>query len=44
MTDLQWRVGEGHDTHRTIAGRPLKLGGVEITDAETGLDGHSDAD
>jgi 2-C-methyl-D-erythritol 2,4-cyclodiphosphate synthase len=38
------RVGEGHDTHRTIPGRPLMLGGVHIADAPFGLDGHSDAD
>jgi len=38
------RIGEGHDTHRTIAGRPLIIGGVHITDADFGLDGHSDAD
>lgn len=38
-----FRVGEGHDTHRTIAGRPLVLGGVTV-DSDFGLDGHSDAD
>lgn len=38
------RIGEGHDTHRTISGRPLILGGVRISDAGFGLDGHSDAD
>lgn len=38
-----YRVGEGQDTHRTIGGRPLILGGVRI-DSDTGLDGHSDAD
>lgn len=38
------RVGEGHDTHRTISGRPLIIGGVHVTDSEFGLDGHSDAD
>ena len=38
------RVGEGHDTHRTILGRPLIIGGVLISDAGFGLDGHSDAD
>lgn len=38
------RVGEGHDTHRTISGRPLIIGGVSISDATFGLDGHSDAD
>ncbi len=37
------RVGEGHDTHRTIGGRPLVLGGV-VVESEFGLDGHSDAD
>jgi len=49
MTDdnegvINLRVGEGHDTHRTIVGRPLILGGVHIADAVFGLDGHSDAD
>lgn len=38
------RIGEGHDTHRTIVGRPLVIGGVTITDTHFGLDGHSDAD
>ena len=42
LSDL--RVGEGHDTHRTTADRPLIIGGVQITDAAFGLDGHSDAD
>jgi 2-C-methyl-D-erythritol 2,4-cyclodiphosphate synthase len=40
----EFRIGEGHDTHRTIAGRPLIVGGVHIADAGFGLDGHSDAD
>ncbi|MFM7058126.1 MAG: 2-C-methyl-D-erythritol 2,4-cyclodiphosphate synthase [Planctomycetota bacterium] len=44
MHPASLRVGEGHDTHRTIAGRPLLLGGVLIDDAPFGLDGHSDAD
>jgi len=38
-----YRIGEGHDVHRTVEGRPLILGGVDIT-APFGLDGHSDAD
>ncbi|MBX3436382.1 MAG: 2-C-methyl-D-erythritol 2,4-cyclodiphosphate synthase [Planctomycetaceae bacterium] len=38
-----FRVGLGHDTHRTTAGKPLLLGGVEIP-SDFGLDGHSDAD
>ncbi len=37
------RVGIGYDVHRTIANRPLILGGVRI-DSPFGLDGHSDAD
>ncbi|MDG1896215.1 MAG: 2-C-methyl-D-erythritol 2,4-cyclodiphosphate synthase [Fuerstiella sp.] len=37
------RVGEGHDVHRTVAGRPLILGNV-VVDCDFGLDGHSDAD
>ena len=38
-----FRIGEGHDIHRTVQDRPLILGGVAI-DAPFGLDGHSDAD
>ena len=37
------RVGIGYDLHRTIAGRPLVLGGVQVPH-DLGLDGHSDAD
>jgi 2-C-methyl-D-erythritol 2,4-cyclodiphosphate synthase len=37
------RIGQGWDVHRTIAGRPLILGGVTIP-SDFGLDGHSDAD
>jgi 2-C-methyl-D-erythritol 2,4-cyclodiphosphate synthase len=36
-------IGQGYDSHRFVAGRPLILGGVEIPYAR-GLDGHSDAD
>jgi 2-C-methyl-D-erythritol 2,4-cyclodiphosphate synthase len=39
----EMRVGLGYDLHRTIAGRPLMLGNVQIPH-EKGLDGHSDAD
>ena len=38
-----FRVGTGYDIHRLKKGRPLWLGGVEIS-FEKGLDGHSDAD
>ena len=41
MTAL--RIGHGYDIHRTVAGRPLVLGGVKF-DTPFGLDGHSDAD
>lgn len=44
MDPFNLRIGEGHDTHRTITGRPLILGGVLIDNAPWGLDGHSDAD
>ena len=37
------RIGQGWDSHRIIAGRPLLLGGV-IIPSDFGLDGHSDAD
>jgi 2-C-methyl-D-erythritol 2,4-cyclodiphosphate synthase len=38
-----FRVGIGYDIHRTAAGRPLRLAGVEIPGGP-GLSGHSDAD
>ena len=40
---MHFRVGQGYDVHRLVAGRKLILGGVEIPH-ETGLLGHSDAD
>ncbi|ODV14251.1 MAG: 2-C-methyl-D-erythritol 2,4-cyclodiphosphate synthase [Rubrivivax sp. SCN 70-15] len=43
MTMVDLRVGEGWDTHRLVAGRPLVLGGVTVPHA-LGLLGHSDAD
>ncbi len=39
----QLRIGQGWDTHRTEAGRPLVLGGIAIP-SDFGLAGHSDAD
>lgn len=38
-----FRIGQGFDLHRLVAGRPLIIGGVEIPYPQ-GLDGHSDAD
>ena len=37
------RIGQGYDSHRFLAGRPLVLGGVTIP-SDVGLTGHSDAD
>lgn len=37
------RIGQGYDSHRFAAGRPLILAGVEIPH-DYGLEGHSDAD
>jgi 2-C-methyl-D-erythritol 2,4-cyclodiphosphate synthase len=39
----RFRVGHGADAHRLVAGRPLRLGGVEVP-FERGLEGHSDGD
>tara|TARA_Y100001968_G_scaffold280565_1_gene277170 strand:+ start:42680 stop:43180 length:501 start_codon:yes stop_codon:yes gene_type:complete len=41
----KFRIGNGYDMHRLVAGRPLILGGVRLEHpAGLGLDGHSDAD
>lgn len=40
---MKFRIGQGTDIHRLVAGRKLILGGVEIA-WEKGLLGHSDAD
>lgn len=37
------RVGFGYDVHQLKAGRPCRLGGVDM-ESELGPDGHSDAD
>ena len=37
------RVGHGFDAHRLVAGRPLRLGGVDVPHGR-GLEGHSDGD
>ncbi|MFW6164122.1 MAG: 2-C-methyl-D-erythritol 2,4-cyclodiphosphate synthase [Planctomycetota bacterium] len=37
------RVGIGYDIHRLVAGRPLRLGGVDVP-SPLGLLGHSDGD
>ena len=40
---MEIRVGQGHDVHALVPGRPLILGGVTIPHSH-GLLGHSDAD
>jgi 2-C-methyl-D-erythritol 2,4-cyclodiphosphate synthase len=40
---MTFRIGHGYDIHRTVAGRPLVLGGIRF-EADFGLEGHSDAD
>lgn len=37
------RIGIGHDTHRLVAGGPLRLGGVDVRH-DRRAEGHSDAD
>ena len=38
-----FRIGQGVDAHRLVAGRPLWLGGIEVP-SDRGLEGHSDGD
>jgi 2-C-methyl-D-erythritol 2,4-cyclodiphosphate synthase len=38
-----FRIGIGHDTHRLIAGGPLRLGGIDVP-CDAHAEGHSDAD
>lgn len=38
-----YRIGHGHDVHRLVPGRALRLGGVEI-DSDRGPQSHSDGD
>jgi 2-C-methyl-D-erythritol 2,4-cyclodiphosphate synthase len=37
------RIGHGFDAHRLVAGRTLRLGGIEVPHTR-GLEGHSDGD
>jgi len=40
---MNFRIGQGYDVHKLVAGRKLIIGGVEIP-SKKGLLGHSDAD
>jgi len=41
----RFRIGNGYDIHRLVAGRDLIIGGVKLNHPnKLGLDGHSDAD
>ena len=39
-----YRIGQGWDRHRWVAGRRCVLGGVEFSDSEGGPQAHSDGD
>ncbi|SFU51616.1 2-C-methyl-D-erythritol 2,4-cyclodiphosphate synthase [Polaromonas sp. YR568] len=43
MSSINFRIGEGWDTHALVPGRKLIIGGVDIPHT-VGLLGHSDAD
>ena len=44
-TSPKFRIGNGYDIHRLVAGRQLIIGGVILKHPDNlGLDGHSDAD
>ena len=43
MSETRLRIGLGFDVHELVAGRPCKLGGIEIPHS-TGPKGHSDGD
>jgi 2-C-methyl-D-erythritol 2,4-cyclodiphosphate synthase len=40
---MNFRIGQGYDVHRLVAGRKMMIGGIEIP-SEKGILGHSDAD
>jgi 2-C-methyl-D-erythritol 2,4-cyclodiphosphate synthase len=40
---MQWRIGQGYDSHALVEGRPLYIGGVQI-ESDRGSLGHSDGD
>jgi 2-C-methyl-D-erythritol 2,4-cyclodiphosphate synthase len=41
---MVFRIGQGWDRHRLVAGRRCVLGGIEFPDSPVGPVGHSDAD
>jgi 2-C-methyl-D-erythritol 2,4-cyclodiphosphate synthase len=38
------RIGIGTDVHRLVAGRPMRVAGLDFPDEEVGPEGHSDGD
>lgn len=45
QSSQMFRIGNGYDMHRLVAGRDLIIGGIKLVHPNNmGLDGHSDAD
>lgn len=40
---MKIKVGFGYDVHRLVDGKPLRIGGVDVS-SDKGAEGHSDAD
>lgn len=41
---MNLRIGIGTDVHRLVAGRPMRIAGIDWPDEPTGPEGHSDGD
>lgn len=44
ITLVDLRIGVGTDVHRLVAGRPMRIAGLDWPDESTGPEGHSDGD
>ena len=41
---MDLRIGTGTDVHRLVAGRPMRIAGLDWPEESTGPEGHSDGD